>query len=283
MRKIKLITDSTSDLSKELLKENDIEVIPLYVNFKEDTFKDGVDITTAELYKKVEEYGVLPKTAAINQMTFLEVFEKWYNLDYDIIYMGISKALSRSFENAFLAAREIDETRIKVIDSMNLSTGIGLLLLRASKYIKASLPLENIVNNLKNDVLKVRSQFTIPTMEYLYKGGRCTGIQKFFGTMLKIKPIIVVRNGSMQVGPKPRGKMKIALDALLKMLDLDKDNVDDNNPIFVTHSMADEDATYLETEVKKRYPNTPIYVTEAGCVISSHCGKGTIGILYMLK
>lgn len=282
MEKIKLLTDSTSDLSPELLSEFDIAVVPLFVNFGEESYKDGIDITPELLYKKVEELNMLPKTAAYPMEGFVEEFSKWKELGYKIIYMGISKSMSRTYENAFMAAREVDEENIKVFDSMNLSTGIGLQLLKAGKAIREGKSFAEVCAIIENNVAKVRSQFVIPTMEYLYKGGRCSGITKFVGTVLKIKPIIEVRNGAMQVGKKPHGKMKVALDAMLTMLDLDEGKVDPDM-IFVTHALNFEDAAYLTLEIEKRYPHTTIYQTSAGCVISSHCGKGTIGILYMLK
>ena len=133
MAKIKIITDSTCDLTKELLEKYDITVIPLYVNFKETSFKDGVTIDTSLLYQKVEEYQMLPKTAAITIVDFMTVFSQYIKEDYDIIYTGISKALSSTYNNAVIAANEIDPDRISVIDSMNLSTGIGLNLLSISK------------------------------------------------------------------------------------------------------------------------------------------------------
>ena len=133
MAKIKIITDSTCDLTKELLEKYDITVIPLYVNFKETSFKDGVTIDTSLLYQKVEEYQMLPKTAAITIVDFMTVFSQYIKEDYDIIYTGISKALSSTYNNAVIAANEIDPDRISVIDSMNLSTGIGLNLLRIAK------------------------------------------------------------------------------------------------------------------------------------------------------
>lgn len=282
MSKIVIMTDSTCDLSQELIEKNNIVVIPLFVNFSFAEYKDGVNITTPKLYELVEEHNELPKTAAVSIAEFINMFEKYLTDDNEIIYMGIAQTMSRTYENALMAAQEVNEDRIHVINSANLSTGIGLQLLKACKYRDEGRPVPEIIKCLNKNSTLVRSQFAIEKMDYLHKGGRCSGVTKFVGTVLKIKPIIVVREGKMDVGKKPIGKMKAALDAMLKMAEADKDNIDLDN-IIITHSMADEACQYLNEKAKEMFPEANIITTNAGCVISSHCGPGTIGILYMLK
>ena len=279
---VKLITDSTNDLNKELLEELDIEVIPLYVNFDTESYKDGVDITTEGLYKMLEEKVTLPKTAAITIGYFINVFQKYIDLGYEIVYTGISSQMSSTYQNAVLASKEVNEDKIFIVDSKNLSSGIGLLLLKAAKDIKNGLSAKEVANNMEHNTDLVLSQFVIEKMDYLYKGGRCSGVAKFVGTLLKIKPYIIVRDGKMSVGKKPIGKMTVALNALLKQIEEDKDRVDLDH-ILITHSLAYEYRDYLYERLKEMFPNVDIISTVAGCVISSHCGKGTIGILYMLK
>ena len=196
--------------------------------------------------------------------------------------MGISKEMSRTYDNACLARDEVSKERIRVVDSMNLSTGIGLLLLNAGEMINEGKSIDEIANYLEEANKKVRSQFVIPTMDYLYKGGRCSSLAKIFGTFLKIKPLIIVRDGKMAVGKKPRGNMKVALREMINYLASDLDKLEVKN-IFITHSLAIDDVEFLREEILKLVPNINIFVTQAGCVISSHCGEGTIGILYMVK
>lgn len=279
---IKIITDSTNDLSNELIEKLGIEVIPLYVNFSDHSYLDGKEIHVEELYKLVEEKNELPKTAAIPIPTFEVVFSKYVNEGYEVIYTGISKQMSRTYENAILAAREVNEEKIHIVDSMNLSTGIGLLLLKACKYRDENLSAKEIVDRLNQDSKRVLSQFAIEKMDYLHKGGRCSSIAKLFGTLLKIKPIIAVRDGKMHVQKKPIGKMKIALDVMIKQIIADKERLDTDH-IIITHSIAYEYCDYIYGVLKQEFPNIDIICTVAGCVISSHCGKGTIGILYMVK
>jgi len=279
---VKIITDSTNDLSKEIIEKLDIEVIPLSVNFKDASFLDGIDITTEELYKIVAEKKELPKTAAVPIGTFMEVFKKFIDEGYEIVYTGISSFMSRSYENAKMAVDELETDKVHVVDSKNLSTGIGLLLLKACKDRDNGLSAEEIASNMTKNTDLVLSQFAIETMEYLYKGGRCSSVAKIFGSILRIKPIIAVRDGKMHVAAKPLGKMQKALDMMIKQIEDDKDRLDLDH-ILVTHSLAFESRDYILPILKEKFPGVDIIDTVAGCVISSHCGKGTIGILYMVK
>ena len=283
MNKVKIITDSTCDLGLELAKKYDVEIIPLYVNFGEESYKDGVNITTEELYKLVEQKNELPKTSAIDIVTITEYFKKWLDLGYDIVFSGISRQMSRTYENALMAVDELEaKDRIFVVDSMNLSTGIGLSILKACDYRDQGLSAKEIAEKMELVIPKVKAQFAIETMEYLYKGGRCSSLSMIVGSMLRIKPIIQVRDGKMNVQQKPIGKMKVALNALLKQIEEDKDRVDLDH-ILITHSLAFEYRDYLYEKLSAMFPGVDIVSTVAGCVISSHCGQGTIGILYMVK
>jgi len=279
---VKIIVDSTNDLMPDMLKKLDVEVLPLYVNFGDDTYKDGVDMTTLELYKEVEKRGTLPKTAAVTIGDLMNVFQKWVDKGYEIVYTGISKEMSSSYNNAIIAAKEVAEDKIFVVDSKNLSTGIGLLVLKACKDRDNGLSAKEIAENMEKNTKLVLSQFAIESMEYLYKGGRCSSLSMIFGSMLRIKPIIQVRDGKMSVQQKPIGKIKRALDKMLEQIINDKDRLDTDH-ILLTHSPAPESRDYLLPLLKENFPNVDIIETVAGCVISSHCGPGTIGILYMVK
>lgn len=279
---VKIITDSTCDLGDELAKKLDVEIIPLYVNFSDEAFLDGIEITTEKLYEKVAEKDELPKTSAIAIPTFMEYFEKHVKNGDDVIYLGISRQMSRTFENAIMASKEVDENKVFIVDSMNLSTGIGLLVLKACKYRDSGLSAAEIAQKLNVDNKRVLSQFAIERMDFLHKGGRCSSVAKIFGTLLKIKPIIAVRDGKMHVQAKPIGKMKRALDSMINQIISDRDRLDTDH-IFITHSLGFEYCDYIYEILKKEFPNVDIITTVAGCVISSHCGKGTIGILYMVN
>ena len=271
-------------MGADLAKKYDVEVLPLYVNFTDESFKDGVNISTDELYKLVEKKNELPKTAAIDIVTLEETFKKWLDQGYDIIFTGISKSMSRTYENAVMAKDELEANNIYIVDSKNLSTGIALTVLKACKYRDDGLSAKEIVDKMLEITDKVRAQFGIETMDYLYKGGRCSSVAKLFGTILKIKPIIFVRDGKMSVGMKPIGKMKVALDKMIDMFLTDYRNGNvDRDKVFITHSIAIESEKYIRERLEAEVKDMEIISTVAGCVISSHCGKGTIGILYITK
>ena len=282
MNKIKLISDSTCDLSLQLLKQHDIDIVPLLVNFNEDSYRDLIDLNTPKMYELVEKHKILPKTSAASPGAFFEVFNKYLNQGYQIIYMGIGSKFSATLTSAYTAKQMIDSNDIYLIDSMNLSSGSGLLLLKAATYIKEGLSAEQIVEKVNHLVPKVRSQFVIDTLEYLYKGGRLSALSAMMGGMLKIKPIIKVRNGEMVVGKKARGNILKGVDILLQEFLSQLDEID-TQFVMVTHSLAHNSFIYIRDKLDKIKQIQNLYETDAGCVISSHCGKGTIGILYIMK
>ena len=281
MRPIKIIVDSTCDLPKDLLEKHQVHILPLGVSFKEESYYDGETITVDELYQKVEEYKMLPKTFALSIQMFADEFKKWVDQGFDVLLIPISSSLSCCFQNATIAAQDFEEN-VKVFDSKNLSTGIGLQVLKAIKARDEGKSLSEIYEILEGYCPKVRAQFAVETLDYLYKGGRCSALTFFFGKNLHIRPIIRVTNGKMGVYKKPRGKMVNALNELINIFKADLNNHDEDY-VMITHSLATESEKYLYEELKKLIPEERIMITKAGSVVSSHCGKGTIGILYIVK
>ncbi len=281
MRPVKIIVDSTCDLTEEFLRKNDIEVAPLGIIFGEESYHDGVDITVPDLYKKVDEKHLLPKTSALSIEELHEIFQKWNEKGYDIFFICISSDFSSCYQNAKIASEEF-ENHVVCFDSRNLSSGIGLLILKACKFRDQQKSIQEIETMLKDFVPRVRSQFAVETLDYLYKGGRCSSLAFIFGKGFHIRPIIRVKDGKMFVYKKPRGKMINALNTLLDIFKEDLKNLDPDC-VMITHSLADESEVYLRNELKKIIPESMIMTTRAGCVVSSHCGKGTIGILYIVN
>lgn len=281
MGEIKLICDSSCDLSIEYAKAHGIIIKPLQINIGIDkTFHDGVDITVDDLYKYVKEYNVLPKTSALSPKDYMDMFKKYTNEGYDVIYTGIGSGFSSSYQTGFLVSQEFNN--VEIVDSQNLSTGIALVLFKALKWIKEGYNVHEVAQKMREIVPLVRSQFAIDTLDYLHKGGRCSAMIKLVGTFLKIKPVIQVRNNVMEVGAKPRGKVIVGIDKMLEMLEADKDNVD-KELIFITHSKAYEYVTYTKEKIEKIIPNAKVIVTEAGAIVSTHCGPNTLGIFYLLE
>lgn len=280
MGKLKIFTDSTSDLLNEMIAKYEIGVVPIYVTFGEETYRDGVDMRATDLFKKVDECGSLPKTAAASPADFIKAFEPYIEQGDDILCITLSSGLSSTYQNALLAAREFPEGRIEVIDSLNLSTGIGLQVMKAVDLAAEGLGLHEVAARVRECVPKVETEFVIDTLEYLYKGGRCSAMQNIISSMLKIRPLIKVVDGKMIVGDKTRGKRERALENMLERSLAYKDQMDLTR-IFVTHSAGPADAEFLKAELEKRVDAKEIIITEAGSVISSHCGPNTVGILFL--
>jgi len=276
---INILTDSTSDLEREAASESDFDVIPLPVTIGGKVYLDGIEIEQEKLFELVGQAGALPKTAAPSVGEFQEFFAR----PGESIFIGISSRLSATVQNAKLAAAELPVGRVRVVDSLNLSTGIGLLVLLAAELRAAGKPAGEIESEILASVPKVRASFMIDTMEYLYKGGRCTALQAIAGSMLKIHPVIEVRpDGTLGVKEKARGARQKGLQLLLDDFAAHLDELD-RRRVFVTHTTSPEDAEFLKGEITRLAAPEEVRITKAGSVIASHCGPGTIGILYMVK
>lgn len=286
MSKIIIASDSTCDLSQELITKHDIKIIPLYVNFGTNSYKDRIEMTVDGMYEKVKEEGIYPKTSAATPDDFYAFFKELIVDGNEVIYTGIGSTLSSTLQSAHIAKGEFSEeeqNRIHLVDSKNLSTGIGLLVLKATSFRDEGDTAVEIAKKLEAIVPKVRSQFVVETLEYLHKGGRCSGMTRFIGTALRMKLLIKVTDGKLDVDKKAIGPTKKALNLMLDdfyglLPDLDKEF------LFVTHSNAYKNFEYIDSKiasVKDSFDN--IYETKAGCVISGHCGEGCIGILYIEK
>ena len=281
MAKIKIITDSASDLPKEYYVDNNIDVISFSITLAGEDYVDLQTINTEKLYELVNKHGELPKTAAAGVYTFSEKFKEALK-DYDeVLFIGISSEFSCQVPNAYIASQEFDG-KVKVLDSRNLSSGEGLVVMKAVDLVKQGKTLEEVYNELDEYKNKVRSQFAIETMEYLYKGGRCSGVVYFLGKGLRLKPIIRVTEGKMGVFKTPIGKMNNALNKMLEIFTNDLPNIDLSR-VMITHSLAPESYAYLKEKLLMYVKPDNLIETHACCTISTHCGKGTIGILYALK
>lgn len=282
MNKVLITTDSTADLSPEILETRNNKMVPLYVRFNDESYKDSIDITTLELYKKVETYGFLPKTQAASPGDFEMFFKKYLDEGYKIVHISIGSKISATYKSALLAIDLLETKDVYVIDSANLSSGIALLVLKASDLKDQGLSAEEINEEILKLVPKVSSQFAIKTLDYLHKGGRASGLSAFVGSVLRIKPIIQVNDGKLDVYKKSVGKMSKALDVMIDDLVNLNGEIDDNY-VFITHSLAPDSFEYIKNRLEKEIKVKHILEGHAGCVISSHCGEGTIGILYIKR
>ncbi len=279
--KIKIISDSTCDLSDQLLKRYDITLSPLTVIKNDEQFKDGVTITPAEIFEHVAKGGALCTTSANSIGEYQELFEK-FSLDYDgVIMITIGSGFSTCYQSACLAAE--DYPNVRVIDSQNLSTGQGLVVLKAAELAASATDLDALANELRAFTEKVEASFLIDKLDYLVKGGRCSSAAALGANLLNLKPCIEVKNGKMSVGKKYRGNYTKSLISYVKERLEGRDDLDDNI-IFITETVVTDECHRGVLEAVKQYGNfRNIYETTAGCTISCHCGPSTLGILFVRK
>ena len=281
---VKIFTDSTSDLSKELLEKHNIDVIPLYIHLGDKEYKDGEEIGIQDAFKWSDENKTTPKTAACSVDDVVKAVEPYKEAGDDVIIFTISGEMSSTLQVMRMAAEEMEyEDHIFVIDSRNLSTGIGLLIMEAAVMAEDGKSAEEIVAKVNEYIPKSRASFVIDTLVYLARGGRCSAVAALVGGMLNIKPKIVVKDGAMGVDKKYRGPYKkvilqYAKDLEPQMLNAKKDRV------FVTHTPCDDGIVESVVDyVKSLNYFDEVIVTEAGTTIGSHCGPNTLGVLFIEK
>ena len=281
VHKVKIISDSTCDLSPELIKRYDVEILPLYVTLGDESLKDGVDITPDQLYAWADEHKTTPKTAAVTQADAYNVLKKYVEQGCQIVYTGISSEMSVSYGVVQLAAKEFPDAKIAVVDSRNLSTGVGHVVIRAAELAQEGKDAFEIKKELDQFTPLVRASFVVDTITYLYRGGRCSAVAAFGATALNLKPSIVVENGKMRPDAKYHGKIDRALKKYVQAMEpsLLKARPD---RVFITHSgSSEETVNAIKRYLEELNYFKEILITRAGCVISSHCGPGTLGVLYV--
>ena len=281
MSHIKITCDSTCDLPQELYAKYDVEVVALAVTLGDELHRDGVDITAPELFSYVKETGTLPKTSAISMGEYMDVFGKYVDEGRTVIHINLSSNLSASHQNAVLAAQELGN--VYVVDSRNLSTGSGHLVIEAAEMAAQGLDAGTIVARLNEMKERVDASFVLQTLEYLQKGGRCSSVTALGARALQLRPEIRVADGGMGVGKKYRGSMeKSVLDYVRGRLD-GRDDIDTHR-IFVTHSPMDQSVVDKAIAlVKELHPFEEVIETSAGCTICSHCGPNCLGVLFFKK
>ncbi|NMB42956.1 MAG: DegV family protein [Clostridiales bacterium] len=283
MGRIIVTSDSTCDLSPDIIKSLDIRILPLYVNIGDESYKDGVDITPKEIFKSYEENEILAKTSAVPIYDFKVFFEDLLEQGYEIIHFSISSFFSSTHQNAINAANMLDTDKISLIDSMNLSTGIGLQVMRAAELSKQGLSRQEIVKDIEAYSTKINSSFVIDSLTYLWKGGRCSTVSAIGANLIKIKPCIEVTDGTMKVGKKYRGSLERVLKAYVNDRLKDLESIDSER-IFVTNTLEDKELLDKVIEmVKEKNHFQEILTSVAGCTISCHCGPNTLGLMYIEK
>lgn len=283
MNPIILSADSTCDLGDELKEKYQVHYYPFHIILEGKDYQDNVDITPGDIFQRYYEKKVLPKTAAINVEEYVNYFRPFVEQGYEVVHLNLGSALSSAHQNCMLAARELKG--VYPVDSGNLSTGIGHLVLDAGEMIKEGLGAEEIAGKLNQRKNLVHSSFILDTLKFMSAGGRCSNVMALGANLLNIKLCIEVNNkdGSMDVGKKYRGSLKKVLPLYVKDKLQEYQGIC-TDKIFITHSGIDQEYIELVKEAiqeEKEFQN--IYVTRASCTISCHCGPNTLGILFETK
>lgn len=283
MAKVQILADTCCDLTKTQREKYGIFTVPLYVSLGEKMYRDGVDVEPQMLFDYFNETQQTPKTSATTVGDYMEFFKPFVEAGKDIVYIGLSEKMSCTMANARMAAEQFENAKIFCIDSMNLSTGIGLLVLHAAEMAEAGAGAEEIVASLEEMRTRVRASFVLDTLEYLHRGGRCSLLAAVGASILSLHPEIAVSEGSMASRNKYRGKMALAAKKYAANLLLGRDNIEDKR-VFVTYTTgtAKEIVDAVVEEVSAA-GFEEVLQSEAGSVISSHCGKNCIGFLFVDK
>ena len=276
--KIAISAESTLDLSKELIKQYDVHIIPFTVLLGEDAYLDG-EINAQDIFDYVDKNKILPRTSAVNEFQYREYFGNLLAEGYDaIIHISLSSEISTSCSQAINAAKKFDN--VYIIDSRSLSTGIALEVIYASKLAKKGLKPQEIVEKVNARIPYVQASFVIQTLEYLHKGGRCSGLLRFGAAILRIKPQIIVSDGKMAPAKKYIGRKSQVVEAYCRDT-LEQFANPDLSVAFVTHTLATPEMVAVAIDALKNRGFKTIYETTAGATITSHCGPQTLGILFI--
>ena len=278
---IKILSDSTCDLSQQLLQENNISLVPLTVIKDGKEFKDGVTITPAEIFAHVAAGGDLCSTSANSVGEYTDMFAQYADQYDGVLHITIGSGFSSCYQNACIAASDFEN--VKVVDSMNLSTGQGLVVLEACRLAKECATLEELHEKVQAFTAKVEASFLVDKLTYLAKGGRCSAVAALGANLLNLKPQIDVKDGKMGVSKKFRGKYGKCLANYVQEKLADRDDIR-RDILFVTKtSVSEEEYAEVMAAVKEYGHFETVYETFAGCTVSCHCGPGTLGVLFVKK
>lgn len=281
MKRTAIVADSTCDLGEELIARYGVRIVPLDVNLGEKTYLDGVEIDPDAIYRHYEEKRELPRTAAPNMMKFSDVFIACRESAEGVVCFTISAEMSSTYNNARMAASALEN--VHVVDTRNLSTGGGLVVLAAAEMAERGMEAAEIAAACRDLVLRVDASFVIDDLEFLHKGGRCSALAALGANLLQLKPCITVQDGKMGVSKKYRGKFSVVLQKYVAERIGDGSHLVRDH-VFVTHAGCDADVVEaILSQVKTLLPDAQIHLTRAGCTVSAHCGRNTLGVLFLKK
>lgn len=283
MEKIKITCDSTCDLSPELCEKYDIEMIPLSITLGDESYRDGIDIQSQDVYSFVSGSGILPKTSAVSVGGYESVFSKYTNEGYSVIHINISSDFSSCYQNACLAAEEVGN--VYPFDSRNLSAGSGYYAIAARELAEdgSCSTVDEILEKLEEIKEKVNVSFVIQTLDHLKMGGRCSGVAALGANLLKLRPEILVKDGKMTVGKKYRGNRVQSISAYIRGKLEGRDDIDHRRAFVLHGGLPEEEFRNALALVRELQPFEEVLTGQVGCTIASHAGPDVLGILFVTK
>lgn len=279
---IKITSDSTCDLPRELLEQYHIDLVPLIIMKEEEEFLDNVTVTPTDIFSHVDAGGNLCTTAARSVAVYQELFEKYASQADGIVHLSLGSGFSSSYQNASIAAMNFPNVR--VVDSRNLSSGHGLMVLKACKLAQSASSLDEIVSGLEEYAEKVETSFVLDRLDYMVKGGRCSMVAALGANLLNLKPCIDLKDGKMGVGKKYRGRYDKCLASYVKDKLQGREDID-RSVLILVHTRIDDDACMeaVRQQIAESGEFGSVYTAQAGCTISCHCGPNTLGVIFARK
>ncbi|NLN70583.1 MAG: DegV family protein [Chloroflexi bacterium] len=276
---IRILTDSTADIPKELREAYHIETIPMYIQLNGKVYKDGEDIHPEMLFEAVRKTGQYPTTSAPPPGDFIQFLDQ----ENAVIYISISCKLSTTYRNAQLAVKETGNNNVDVIDSLSISTGYGQVVVQAAKWRNEGMSFEELGIKIRERIKQTRGFLILDSLDYIYHGGRCSAVEHFFSSLLKINPFLVMKpDGTLGVLQKVRGSRKKAIDALVTYF-LNQTASNSIPEVYITHLNCDSEAQYIKDKITASGKSILINEAEVGCVLATHSGPGPIGIAYYVQ
>ncbi len=276
---INILTDSTADISKEECEAYQIDTIPMYIQLNGKVYKDGEDIVPEMLFETVRKTGKFPTTSAPSPSDFVHFFDR----NAPSIYIGVSGKLSTTLRNAELGLKELGNKAVDLVDSLSLSTGYGQVVLQAAKWRDEGMGFKELGHCIRNRIKNTRGIFILDTLDFIFHGGRCSAVEHFFSSLLKIRPFLqVLPDGTLGVLQKVHGSREKALNTLINYF---KEQLTcyDIPEIFITHLDCDEEANFLVGQIQSLGIPIEIRTARVGCVLATHSGPKPIGIAYHIK
>lgn len=277
MTRIKIITDSTADLPEELLKKHNIESLPLHINFGEESYLDGLEIDTEKLFRKVKEGSVFPTTSQVTPESFYHAYKKYLNEGYTIISVHLSSKLSGTVQSAFLAKNMLESDDIYIIDSENVTGGLGMLVLKASAMAERGAEAEDIVKEIERTKHLIKSSLVFESLEHLVKGGRLSRAAGIAAVVLGIRLILEIKDGELIVRSKVRGAKKVVKEVISEL----EKGINKEETVLLMNCFGDE--IYLPLKEYLNEKGIDYIEAQVGCTVGVHAGPGVAAIFYVAE